>query len=211
MSARSLQTWKAWNRKLHIYLGLYFLVFLWLFAISGLLLNHGWRFTEFWNQRRQTRTEHVVQSPHLADDHGRAMALMSQLDLAGEIEWTTTRPAADRFSFRVVRPGRIVDVTVDLGGGSAVVDEIQLNAWGKLRMLHTFNGQPANARSAGRDWLWTRLWTFAMDALAVGLIVLVAGSLILAYERRERRIGAAIALGLGFIVAGFFLFALRWL
>lgn len=211
MPSPSLPPWQAWNRKLHIYLGLYFLVFLWLFALSGLLLNHGWRFTEFWNQRRQTKTEHVVQSPRVADDLGRARALISQLDLAGEIEWTTTRPAAERFSFRVVRPGRIVDVTADLGRGSAVVEEIQVNAWGKLRMLHSFNGQPANARSAGRDWLWTRLWTFAMDALAVGLILLVAGSLVLAYERRERRIGAAIALGLGLAISGFFVFGLRWI
>jgi len=211
MPSPSLPLWKVWNRKLHIYLGLYFLVFLWLFAISGLLLNHGWRFTEFWNQRRQTKTEHVVQSPRVADDLGRARDLMRQLNLAGEIEWTTTRPAADRFSFRVVRPGRIVDVTADLGRGSVMVEEIQLNAWGKVRMLHTFNGQPANARSAGRDWLWTRLWTFAMDALASGLIVVVAGSLILAYERRERRIGAFFALGLGLAVAGFFVFGPRWL
>ena len=34
-----------WNRKFHIYLGLYFLLFLGLFAISGLVLNNtGWSF-----------------------------------------------------------------------------------------------------------------------------------------------------------------------
>ena len=41
------RSWRTWNQKLHIYLGLYFLVFLWLFAVSGLLLNHGWQFAEF--------------------------------------------------------------------------------------------------------------------------------------------------------------------
>jgi hypothetical protein len=104
-----------------------------------------------------------------------------------------------------------VDLTADLGRGSAMVEEIQLNAWGKVRMLHTFNGQPANARSAGRDWLWTRLWSLAMDALAVGLILLIAGSLVLAYERREHRVGASVALGLGLAVSAFFVFGLRWL
>jgi len=210
MPSPSLPLWKAWNRRLHVYLGLYFLVFLWLFALSGLLLNHAWRFTEFWSQRQESRTERAVQPPRAADDLGQAKELMTQLGLAGEIESTTVEPRAAQFSFRVVRPGRIVDVTADWGRGSATVAEIQLNAWGKLRMLHTFNGQPANPRSAGRDWLWTRLWTLAMDALAVGLIVLVAGSLILAYERRERRVGAALALGLGLAASLFFVFGLRW-
>lgn len=211
MPSPSLPTWKAWNRKLHLYLGLYFLVFLWLFALSGLLLNHAWRFTEFWSQRQQSTREQVIQPLRASDDLGQAKELMSQLDLAGEIEWTRVRPATERFSFRVVRPGRIVDVTAELGRGSATVQEIRLNGWGVVRMLHTFNGTPASTTGAERDWLLTRLWSFAMDALAVGLIALVAGSLILAYERRERRFGAGIALGLGLAVSGFFVFGLRWL
>ena len=78
-------------------------------------------------------------------------------------------------------------------------------------MLHTFNGKPANATGAERDWLWTRLWSLAMDALAVGLIVLVTGSLVLASERRERRVGCVATLGLGLAVSAFFVFGLRWL
>jgi len=31
---------EAWNRRLHYYLGLYFLLFIWLFSFTGLLLNH---------------------------------------------------------------------------------------------------------------------------------------------------------------------------
>jgi len=211
MPSPSLPPWQAWNRKLHIYVGLYFLVFLWLFALSGLLLNHAWRFTEFWSQRQQSTREQAFQPLRASDDLGQARELMSQLNLAGEIEWTRVRPATERFSFRVLRPGRIVDVTADLGRGSATVQEIKLNGWGVVRMLHTFNGKPANATGAERDWPWTRLWSFAMDALAVGLIGLVAGSLILASERRERRVGSVAALGLGLAVSAFFVFGLRWL
>lgn len=40
---------RIWNRRIHNYVGLYFLVFIWLFALSGLLLNHSdWTFAEFW-------------------------------------------------------------------------------------------------------------------------------------------------------------------
>jgi hypothetical protein len=198
-------------RDLHLYLGLYFLVFLWLFAVSGLLLNHGWRFTEFWSNRQQSTREYVIHPPQTPDDLGQAKELMSQLDLAGEIEWTTVQPAAERFSFRVVRPGQIVDVTADLGRRTATVQETRVNGWGMVRMLHTFSGKQANATRAERDWLWTQLWSFAMDALAVGLIVLVAGSLILAYERRERWAGSAAVLSLGLAVSAFFVFGFRWL
>jgi len=41
--------------------------------------------------------------------------------------------------------------------------------------------------------------------------VLVAGSLVLACERRERRVGCVTALGLGLATAAFFVFGLRWL
>ena len=37
---RSLRRLDVWNRKLHYYLGLYFLFFLWLFSLTGLMLNH---------------------------------------------------------------------------------------------------------------------------------------------------------------------------
>src|SRR5262245_57781806 len=50
-----------WNRKLHYYAGLYLLLFLWLFAFTGLLLNHSWQFAEFWPQRKQSTVERVVQ------------------------------------------------------------------------------------------------------------------------------------------------------
>lgn len=205
------RTWKAWNQKIHLYLGLYFLVFLWLFALSGLLLNHGWKFAEFWPQRKQSSREQAVAVPAGATDLQRAEDLLRQLGLAGEIEWTAARPAPDRFDFRVHRPGRNVEVRVDLAKQSATAQEIRVNGWGVFRSLHTFTGTRANTPTAERDWWLTKLWSFSMDALAAGLILLVATSVILAIERREKWLGSAIALGLGVSACGFFVFGLRWL
>jgi hypothetical protein len=123
----------GWNKKLHIYLGLYFIVFLWLFAVSGLRLNHAWSFTEFWSQRRQSTTEHTIARPHADTDLGRARDLMKQLGIGGEVEWTTARPTPDRFDFRVVRPGRILDVKADFEKQTAAVQEIRVNGWGVIR------------------------------------------------------------------------------
>src|SRR6266545_5021436 len=100
-----------WNKKLHIYLGLYLLVFLWLFAGSGLLLNHSqWRFAEFWDQRKQSTTTRAIEFGGATDDLGRARHILKQLGIAGEIEWIETSPKENRFEFRVVRPGQIIEV-----------------------------------------------------------------------------------------------------
>jgi hypothetical protein len=200
---------KMWSQKLHIYLGLYFLVFLWLFAASGLLLNHGWSFAEFWPQRRQTSYERPISPPKSATDLGRAQELSQQLGLVGELEWTMTRPTVERLDFRVARPGRVVDVKVDFAKQTAAIQEIRVNGWGIFRTLHTFNGLAG--QRGERDWILTKLWSFSMDALAAGLIVLILTSLILAYFRREKWRGASIALGLGVVICGFFVFGLNWL
>ena len=210
-AASSRRTWKTWNQKIHIYLGLYFLVFLWLFAVSGLLLNHGWKFTDFWPQREETKREQQLTMPTVGTDVQRAQEVMRQLGLAGEIEWTATRPASERFDFRVQRPGRTVEVRINPATQTAAVQEIRVNSWGAFRMLHTFTGTRANAPTAERDWWLTKLWSFSMDALAVGLTLLVVTSLALAAQRREKWLASAIALALGLGVCGFFVFGLRWL
>lgn len=211
MPAAEKQPWKKWNEKLHVYLGLYFLVFLWLFAASGLLLNHDWRWTEFWNQRRQAITEHRISVPDAPTNSGRAADLMRQLGVAGELEWTAAQPRPNQFEFRVSRPGRIVDVKADFARHTATLQEIRVNGWGMLRALHTFNGTRINAPTAERDWWLTKLWTWSMDAVAIGMILLVATSVGLACSRRERWRGSAVALGIGVVLCGFFVLGLRWL
>src|SRR6266851_3500888 len=82
-----IDTFDLWNRKLHYYTGLYLLLFIWLFAFSGLLLNHGWKFAEFWPQRKETTAVRPIQAPPGSADLDRARNLMRQLDLSGEVEW----------------------------------------------------------------------------------------------------------------------------
>lgn len=127
------------------------------------------------------------------------------------MEWTASRPTDQRLEFRVARPGRNVEVKADLAARTATVLDVQLNGWGILRALHTFNGVGANAVRAERDWTLTKLWTFAMDALAAGLVALVITSVILGWQRRDRRRGAVLAFAAGCLVCGFFVIGLAWL
>ncbi len=203
---------RIWNRKLHYYLGLYFLFFVWLFAFSGLLLNNsGWKFAEFWPNRKETTYERPITAPVGGGDLAQAGDLMRQLDLHGEIEWTAARNNGSQLNFRVTRPGRIFEIKTDLNQKRSRVKSIDLNAWGVMRLLHSFTGVRANDTRNHRDWILTSVWTFAMDAIAVGLILMVLSSLVMWYELPEKRRLGAIALSSGVLICGLFCFGLRWL
>ena len=115
LSRHLADTFEIWNRKLHFYIGLLLLFFLWLFALTGLLLNHpNWTFAEFWPNRKQTDVVREIQSPPPGDDLVQARDIMRQLGIEGEIEWTTTRSDPTRFEFQAVRPGHAYQIRADL-------------------------------------------------------------------------------------------------
>jgi hypothetical protein len=208
----AVDTVLVWNRRVHYYLGLCLLFFIWLFAFTGLLLNHPrWQFAQFWPNRIQSTTEHTIAAVTAANDTDRARDVMRQLGVAGELQWPATQPANGPFTFQVNRPGFNVDVKADLQGGRATVQRTQLNAWGVMSVLHTFTGAPAADSRNRRDWTLTTLWALSMDAVAGGLIVMVLGSYVMWFRLRAKRIGGVIALALGFISCGAFIGALRWL
>lgn len=203
---------EAWNKKLHIYLGLYFLFFLWLFAFTGLLLNHPlWRFTEFWPQRAETSYERSIRSVPAGGDLERAQSVMQQLGLRGEIDWPQQQPDPARLEFSVNRPGDMNRVSVDLAANRASVQYIRVNAWGVMHVLHTFSGTRANNPEARRDWSLTTLWVVAMDALAMGLILIILSSYYMWWRLRLKRRAGSICLAAGALACGFFVLGLGWL
>jgi hypothetical protein len=197
-----------WSRRLHFYLGLYFLLFVWLFSISGLALNHHWAFADFWPSRREATAERTIARPAMAGDLATAQALMRQLGIEGEVNDTKREPGADRFGFQVIRPRRTVNVEADFGTGLATVKEIRVNAWGVMSALHHFTGVSMTDETRTRDWWLTRIWSLAMDAVALGLIVLVASGVYLWYHLKAKRALGLLSLGLGLATSAFFLFGL---
>ena len=206
------ETLRRWNHRLHYYLGLYLLVFVWLFALTGLLLNHSqWKFAQFWDQRREATDERDIQAVPHGSDLAQARDLMRQLGLSGEIEWTAARNDPDQLDFRVSQPGHIIDIRTDLVRRKATVKRIDLNAWGVLRILHTFTGVRADDIRNGRDWTLTHLWAWTMDAVAAGLIFMVLSSLVMWWELPSKRRWGIAALCLGCLSCGLFCVGLRWL
>jgi hypothetical protein len=203
---------EMWNRRFHFYIGLFLLFFLWLFAFTGLLLNHpAWTFAEFWPNRKQADIVRHIDPPPAGGDLEQAKDIMRQLDIRGEIEWTVTRADSSRLEFQTNRPGHSYRIAADLPQGQVKVHSDQLNGWGIMHVLHTFTGVRLTDSRNQRDWALTTVWAVAMDAVAVGLIAMVASSYYMWWVLiRKRKLGI-VALALGCATCGLFAIGLRWL
>ena len=209
---RMADSLSAWNRRIHYYLGLYLLLFLWLFSFTGLLLNHPrWTFAEFWPNRQQTSFQLPIQNPPPGGDLVQAEDIMRQVRVHGEIEWTRSRSVPSHLNFRVSRPGHIFEIMADLQQGRATVQRIDLNAWGVARILHTFTGVRMTDSRNQRDWLITTLWALSMDSLALGLILMVLSSFYMWWSQKQKRRLGMVALLSGLLSCGLFVVGLRWL
>ncbi len=203
-----------WNRKLHFYAGLFLLFFLWLFALSGLLLNHpSWGFAESWNNRKEANYERETTAfgPEVKGDLGQAREIMRQLGIEGEILWSTTRTDADQFDFQVRRPGHFFFIKANLAQKRVAVRQADVNLWGVIKVLHTFTGVQMDDPRNSRDWVLTSLWAYSMDAVAAGLILIVLSSLYMWFGLPQKRLLGAAVLGLGSLSCGLFCIGLRWL
>jgi hypothetical protein len=201
-SVRSLETW---NRKLHYYLGLYFLLFLWLFSATGLMLNHQQWFRDLY-LRAETSYQMPVEAPRGDSARARTLDLMRQLNLRGEVDWPTSQPVW-HLDFNVSRPNGSAQVRVDLNAKQAFVKEFDNSALHSFQIFHTFSGTRFTQPASRRDWVVTRIWVWAMDALAVGLIVMVLGSYYMWWRLKKRKTLGALVLAAG--IASCFAFLLR--
>ena len=82
---------------------------------------------------------------------------------------------------------------VDLNAKTAYVKEFDNKTLHAFQIFHTFSGSRFNQPASQRDWIVTSIWVWAMDALAVGLIVMVAGSYYMWWRLKKKR-------ALGFVV-----------
>lgn len=192
-----------WNRRIHIYIGLYLLFSIWLLSVSGLLLNHPtWRIAQFWPDRKQSSFEKVIHLREAMDDWEKANGVMLQLNISGEIERIVS---AEDFRVQVVKPGQIFNIKViDSVPHLAQVEVIQVNSWGVVQMLHSFTGVRIDNPEKGRDWIWTRVWSICLDAVSIGLVLLVVSGLYMWYRERRKKFLEFAFLIVGIAVCAFF-------
>ena len=196
------RTFETWNRKLHFYLGLYFLFFLWLFSLTGLMLNHqGW-FTDLYD-RHQVSYDPPIETPAGDNRTEQTLDLMRQLNLRGEVDWPASQPVG-HIDFNVARPNGAAQVRVDLNAKQAYIKEFKNSDLHAFQIFHTFSGTRFNQPSSRRDWVVTSVWVFAMDALAAGLIVMVLGSYYMWWRLKKQKALGVTTLLLGFLICSLF-------
>jgi hypothetical protein len=188
---------EVWNRKLHFYLGLYFLFFLWLFSLTGLMLNHQQWFTDLY-ERHQTVYDPPIETPAGETREEQARDVIRQLNLTGEIDWPASQPVG-HIDFNVSRPNGAAQVRVDLNAKQAYVKEFKNGGLHAFQIFHTFSGSRFNQPASRRDWLVTSMWVFAMDALAAGLIVMVLGSYYMWWRLKKQKAVGLATLFLGML------------
>jgi hypothetical protein len=199
---------RIWIDRLHTYIGLYFVVFIWLFSVSGLLLNHPrWEFARFWSDREEVTYQASIESGSVGGDLSMARSIMDQMKVIGEIDQVTTFNDG-RFKFRAVKPGHIFEAITNATRDSASVKEITTNSWGVLHLLHSFNGVEFGKAEKQRDWILTWVWVIAMDALCLGLAVVVASGIYLWWSMSGKRALGILSLCLGTSGCIVFVFAL---
>ena len=199
-----------WNRKLHIYLGLYFLLFLWLFAVSGLILNNThWTFVK--SKPVDVRSEEPVTTPAATDDFGMAQDVMRQLDISGEIHAVNRprpKPPHDLF-FSVVRAQYFTFVQVNFDEGVANVRVRKWGFWSGFARLHTVASMSTRGQNMFRDWWMTKVWSVCVDALAIGVLAMLCGGIYMWWQIKPKRRVGIVCLSLGCVSCALFVIGLR--
>ncbi len=122
-----------WNQKIHIYLGLFLLFFIWLFGFSGLLLNHHWEFAKSWEKRKETSYEKTIQISKDRDGYTLVHEIMNGLNLNGSIHNPKFSGDSTLFNFIISKPGTRYDVQAYLNDGEILVKETKLDKWEVMR------------------------------------------------------------------------------
>ncbi len=204
-SQKAYNSLNFWSRKIHIHIGLFLLLFVWLFSFSGLLLNHGgWKISSFWEERKQTEKVTTVYIANSSDSSAVLKNVMTQLAIAGEV--SDVEMWQDSIHFRVSKPGEVNSLAVNFVTGLCLQKKMEYNAAGKIRTLHTFNGVDKNNSSHKPNWLITNVWRLSMDGIAIGLLLLCVSSWVMWYKIRLKYRWGCLALIAGLVAAGYFVF-----
>lgn len=190
-----------WNRKIHIYLGLYLLFFMWLFGFSGLLLNHHWEFANFWENRIETGYDKTIQISEERDQEALVHEIMNKLNLNGSLNNMIFSTDSVFFNFVISKPGTRYVVKANLNNGKIMITEMKLNNWGIMRILHTSRNPSSKEQSERYPSIIASIWSISLDIVSVGLIVMCLGGWYVWMQAQRKR----FYLGLVSITGGFIL------
>ena len=194
---------EVWNRRLHYFLGLYFLFFLWLFSLTGLMLNHQQWFTDLYD-RHEVSYDPSIETPAGETRTEQTLDLMRQLNLRGEVDWPASQPVG-HIDFDVARPessrpgARRPEREAGLRQG---VQEHLITRVPDLSHVqwHAIQSTSQRARLARSRARGCSPWTRSQRVSSV----MVIGSYYMWWRLKQRRTLGVITLALGYAICGAF-------
>ncbi len=190
-----------WNLKIHIYIGLYLLFFIWLFGFSGLLLNHHWEFANFWEERKEISYDKTIAISREREQYILVHEIMNKIELNGSISNLKFSNDSILFSFIISKPGTRYDIQANLIDGNILIKEMKFNKWGIMRALHVLRNPTIKEQGNRYQSALASIWGFSMDIVSVSLILLCFGGWYLWIKAPRKR----FYLGLISIACGFIL------
>ncbi len=196
-----------WNRKIHIYLGLFLLLFIWFFGISGLLLNHHWEFANSWKKRKEVRYDKTIEISKERDKHILVHEIMNKLNMNGSIYNLRYSSDSAHLNFIASKPGLRYDIQAGVNDGKITIKETKLDQWQLMRTLHTLRNPSPNEQDERYQPVLAFIWSLSMDIVSVGLIIICLGGwyIWLQVSRKKFYLGL-VSLTVGFILCIYMLF-----
>ncbi len=196
-----------WNHKIHIYLGLYLLFFIWLFGFSGLLLNHHWEFANFWENRKEIKYHKTIQISREREQFPLVHEIKGKLNLDGSVINPRFSNDSILLNFIIAKPGIRYNVQANLNDGKIMITEAKFNLWGIMRALHTLRNPTLKEQNERYRTVIASIWSISIDMVSVGLMVICLGGwyIYLQVSRKRFYLGL-ISITSGFILCIYFLF-----
>lgn len=199
--------WIKWNQKIHIYVGFYLLFFIWLFGISGVLLNHHWKFANSWENRKEIKYDKTIEiRSEREEEFSLVHEIMNKLELSGSINNIRYSNDSIFLNFNISKPGTSYNIQANLNDGNIMIAEIKFDSWGAMKALHSLRNPTLREKSNRYQAIMASIWSISMDIVAAGLIIICLGAWFMWLQfSRKRFFFGLISITGGFILCIFYL------
>lgn len=174
-------------RNTHLLIGLFAFLFLLMYGVSAVQMAHN----KWFSNKPAVSESEIALTPRVADARVVARELMDRHGVKGEL--AQVRKTGPGFSFRIVRPGTVYEVSYAAETGTAKVKTNVANFMGMLNRIHHIGG-------LWHEFTLTNVWAFFVALISVALIVLSLTGIYLWFKiHTERVIGIILlVLSLGY-------------
>ncbi len=184
-------------RNVHLYIGLFISPFVIIFAVSILVFNHPLFFSKIYPVKELPAQNLRLDSfPVRSSDLLTARAILTQLDMTGEIDYITKKDSS--LSFPVRTPGMVSRVVVNKGTGMVSVKRSEQGIFRGTTYLHAMPG-PHNVAIRGNSG-FINTWRYLTDTLVYSILFLTISGIFMWYFLQSERKMGLFALATGILI-----------